>query len=99
MRPDAILVNVARGQLVDEAALAVALESGAIGGAGLDTFEVEPLPPESPLWALPNVLITPHIAPASDRVEAALVEFWGEQIRRFGAGELLRGLVDTSAGY
>ena len=99
MRPDAILVNVARGQLVDEAALGVALESGAIAGAGLDTFAAEPLPPESPLWALPNVLITPHIAPASDRVAAALVEFWGEQIRRFADGEPLRGPVDRSAGY
>ena len=77
----------------------MALESGAIAGAGLDTFAAEPLPPTSPLWALPNVLITPHIAPASDRVAAALVEFWGEQIRRFAHGEPLRGLVDTSAGY
>jgi phosphoglycerate dehydrogenase-like enzyme len=99
MRPEAILVNVARGGLVDEGALAAALAAGAIGGAGLDTFAVEPLPPESPLWALPNVLITPHLAPASDRVAAALVEFWTEQIRRFATGQPLRGLVDPAAGY
>ena len=60
MSRDAVLVNVSRGQLVDEPALVDALRAGTIGGAALDVFGDEPLPPESPLWTLPNVLITPH---------------------------------------
>jgi phosphoglycerate dehydrogenase-like enzyme len=63
MRPHAVLVNLARGGVVDEAALVEALRGGRIGGAGLDVFEREPLPPESPFWELPNVLITPHTTP------------------------------------
>ena len=64
MKPSAVLINVSRGSVVDEKALIAALQNGVIAGAGLDTAVQEPLPPDSPLWTLPNVLITPHTSPA-----------------------------------
>ena len=99
MKPTAFLVNVARGRLVDEEALAEALRAGRIAGAGLDATAVEPLPSDSPLWALPNVIITPHVAPARDRLNEHLVDFWCQNIRRFADHEPLHGLVDRHAGY
>ncbi len=99
MKPTAYLVNVARGRLVDETALLEALYAGRLAGAGLDTTVVEPLPAESPLWTLPNVIITPHVAPARDRLNEHCVDFWCENIRRFAAHAPLLGLVDRHAGY
>jgi D-2-hydroxyacid dehydrogenase (NADP+) len=93
MREDAYLVNVARGGVVDQSALTDALDSGSIAGAGLDVFEEEPLPEDSPLWGMENVVITPHAAAATvdypDRI-AALVR---ENVRRRDAGESLTNLV------
>jgi phosphoglycerate dehydrogenase-like enzyme len=99
MSRDAVLVNVSRGQLVDEAALVEALRTGSITAAALDVFAEEPLPPESPFWALPNVLITPHTSGfRPDHWEAA-VELFADNLRRFAAGEPLLNVVDKDAGY
>jgi phosphoglycerate dehydrogenase-like enzyme len=90
---------VARGELIDERALVAALQERRIAGAGLDSFEIEPLPAEHRLWRLPNVLITPHKAPGSDRFCAHYTDFLAENIRRFGDGAPLLGVVDRAAGY
>jgi phosphoglycerate dehydrogenase-like enzyme len=99
MRPTAYLVNVTRGGLVDEETLVAALRAGRIAGAGLDTTTLEPLAAESPLWAMENVIITPHIAPGRDRVGGEVVGFWCQNIRRFAEGESLLGVVDRQARY
>jgi phosphoglycerate dehydrogenase-like enzyme len=99
MSPGALLVNVSRGQLVDEAALADALISGRIAGAALDVFHDEPLPPESPFWTLPNVLITPHTSGfRPDHWDAATALF-AANLRRFEAGQALVNVVDKGVGY
>ncbi|OYZ97316.1 MAG: glyoxylate/hydroxypyruvate reductase A, partial [Rhizobiales bacterium 17-65-6] len=90
-------INVARGPIVDEAALIEALRSGHIAQATLDVFEVEPLPPDSPLWSMDNVLITPHLASiAIPRSAAAQV---ADNIRRVRAGEPVLNRVDPVRGY
>ena len=99
MRPTAFLINVARGGLVDDGALVAALQAGTIAGAGLDTVAVEPLPEGSPLWAMPNVVITPHLASKSDGAPGAVAAFLRENIRRFAEGEPLLGIVDRHARY
>jgi phosphoglycerate dehydrogenase-like enzyme len=99
MKPDGILVNVSRGKLVDERALADVLASGSIGGAALDVFEHEPLDPASPLWGLPNVIVTPHMSGfRADHWDAA-TELFSENLRRFDRGEPLLNVVDKQAGY
>jgi phosphoglycerate dehydrogenase-like enzyme len=99
MKPSAYLVNVARGALLDEAALVAALRDGRLAGAGLDVFAAEPLPPDHPLWALPNVIVTPHTANRAAGVMARVTDFIRDNIRRFAEGEPLLGLVDRQAGY
>jgi phosphoglycerate dehydrogenase-like enzyme len=99
MKPSAYLVNVARGGLIDEDALVAALRAGWIAGAGLDTTIIEPLPGNSPLWDMPNVIITPHVSPGRDRFAGEFVTFWSENIRRFAEGEPLLGMVDRHARY
>jgi phosphoglycerate dehydrogenase-like enzyme len=99
MRPDAILVNVSRGKLVDEDALAAALRAGTIGGAALDVFAHEPLAADSPLWDMPNVLITPHTSGfRPDHWDAATALF-AANLRHFERGEPLLNVVDKRAGY
>ena len=98
-KPGAVLINVARGGLVDEPALIAALRSGALRAAGLDVFEHEPLPPDSPLWSLPNVLLTPHISGITPAYGIRLMELFSENLRRYLASEALLNLVDVSAGY
>jgi phosphoglycerate dehydrogenase-like enzyme len=99
MKPTSYLINIARGHLVDEAALVKALESGRIAGAGLDAFAAEPLDSTSPLWRMPNVIVTPHTSAITDRLGDHFVSFWAENIRRFAEGQPLLGLVDKDAGY
>ena len=99
MREDAWLINIARGRLIDEIALRRALQSKWIGGAVLDVFSEEPLPPDSPLYATPNLVITPHTSWASDRVAERTVDLFVENLRAFRAGEPMRNVVDLEAGY
>ena len=99
MKAGAWLVNVARGGLVDERALLSALRDGRIGGAVLDTFRDEPLPPSSPFYDLPNVIVTPHTSWSSGRVLDRSVELFCDNLRRYAAGEPLLNVVDPTAGY
>ncbi|MGH2584547.1 MAG: D-2-hydroxyacid dehydrogenase [Dehalococcoidia bacterium] len=96
MRPSAYLINVARGPIVDEAALVSALREGRIAGAALDVFEVEPLPAEHELWSLLNVIITPHTAPASPLHIHRGTELFLENLRRYTAGDPLLNIVDPA---
>lgn len=99
MRRDAWLINVARGRLIDDRALVRALAEDRIGGVALDTFRDEPLPQASPLWELPNVIVTPHTSWSSGRVLDRSIDLFCDNLRRFRAGEPLRNVVDRSAGY
>ncbi len=99
MKPTALLINVARGDIVDEPALIDALRSGEIAGAALDVFETEPLPSESPLWRIPNVIIAPHLAGATDAYSRRFTDLFLDNVRRYRAGEPLRNIVDPNRGY
>ncbi|WP_293858616.1 D-2-hydroxyacid dehydrogenase [uncultured Alsobacter sp.] len=95
LKPGAILINVARGKVVDEGALLAALASGTVSSAGLDCFHDEPLPATSPIWALPNVLVTPHSAGETRRYEDNVVDLLLENLDRLWAGrtDLVNGIV------
>lgn len=97
MKRDAVLVNVARGAIVDEQALIDSLQKAAIGAAILDVFETEPLPPDHILWELPNVTITPHHAGLN--IPERISSFFLENLRRYDDGEPLHGIVDRKRGY
>ncbi|MEU4570498.1 D-2-hydroxyacid dehydrogenase [Micromonospora sp. NPDC023956] len=99
MKPGAIVVNVSRGELVDETALRAALTDGRLGGAGLDVVAREPLALDDPLWHLPNVVVTPHIAGGSPRRAERVVAQFCENLRRWRAGEPLLGEFDLTKGY
>lgn len=99
MKSSAVLINIGRGPVIDEAALLKALQSGAIRGAALDVFDTEPLPAEHPFWGMRNVFLSPHTA---DRVEGFLnpaFECFLENLNRFAAGIPLMNIVDKQAGY
>jgi phosphoglycerate dehydrogenase-like enzyme len=99
MKPSSVLINVGRGPVIDESALARALQSGALRGAALDVFTVEPLPAGHPFWTLPNVLLSPHTA---DHVEGFLIpafESFMENLKRFLSELPLSNVVDKHAGY
>jgi D-3-phosphoglycerate dehydrogenase len=99
MKRGAILINVARGPVVVERDLVAALQSGHLAGAGLDVTEVEPLPVESPLWNLPNVIITPHVGAQSNRRADDTTDLVCENLRRYLAGRPLLNLVDKRLGF
>jgi phosphoglycerate dehydrogenase-like enzyme len=99
MKSSAVLVNIGRGKVVDLTALTEALQSGKLGGAGLDVFETEPLPEGHPLWAMKQVVITPHVAGISPEVPERRKRVIVENVRRFAAGEKLLNIVDKERGY
>ncbi|GIF77411.1 D-2-hydroxyacid dehydrogenase [Asanoa siamensis] len=99
LKPGAIVVNIGRGPVVDEAALADALRTGALAGAALDVFETEPLPADSPLWDLDNVLVSPHSASTVDTENAAITELFADNLRRWLEGRELRNVYRRELGY
>jgi phosphoglycerate dehydrogenase-like enzyme len=99
MNPGARFLNVGRGSTVDEVALIEALRNGRLSGAALDVFEQEPLPPESPLWDLPNVVVFPHMSGDFAGWRESVVELFLDNLIRFDRGEPLRNVVDKRLGY
>jgi phosphoglycerate dehydrogenase-like enzyme len=99
MKREGYLINVGRGPLIDEAALIQALREHRIAGAALDVFDHEPLPPESPLWDLDNLLITPHTGGMTEKMWERHYTVFAENLRRFVAGQPLLAVVDKQAGY
>ncbi|OWO89559.1 hydroxyacid dehydrogenase [Rhizobium esperanzae] len=99
MRPDAYLINIARGSVVVEAELIKALQNEGIAGAMLDVFEQEPLPPTNPLWTLPNVIVTPHMAGNPANYESRAFSVFAENLTRLMEGQGLKNIVDLQRGY
>jgi phosphoglycerate dehydrogenase-like enzyme len=99
MKPGAYLINIGRGAIVDEQALIAALRDGGIGGAGLDVFEHEPLPDDSPLWTLKNVIVTPHFAGATPHYAERVTDIFVDNLARYRRGEPLRNVVDKARAY
>jgi phosphoglycerate dehydrogenase-like enzyme len=99
MRGDAWLVNLGRGPLVDEPALLTALQDGTLGGAALDVFPAEPLPAASPLWDLPNVIVSPHMSGDFRGWEKTVTDLFLAQLRRYQAGQPLANVVDKQLGF
>ena len=99
MKSGAWLLNVSRGGIVDQSALTAALRAGTIAGACLDVTDPEPLPADSELWAMPNVLVTPHSSWLSPRFPERAAELLADNLRRWCAGQSLRNVVDLDAGY
>lgn len=99
LKPTAMVVNVARGTLVDEEALAAALHAGRLGGAGLDVFAREPLSADSPLWSTPRTILTPHVGACDGDYWTPAVDFFLKNWQRFVTGQPLENLVDVTRGY
>lgn len=99
LKPTAYLVNMARGAVIDEPALVDALRAGELSGAGLDTFETEPLPADSPLWDLPNVVITPHATPEMPDMISNCLDIIGENVRRYRADQPLLNELTSADAY
>ena len=95
----AVLVNIARGQVVDQQALTDQLQAGRLGGAVLDVFATEPLPPDSPLWAMDNVIVSPHSASTVSTENEALTDLFLDNLARFADGRLLRNRYEPADGY
>ena len=99
MKSTAYLINIARGEVVDEAALIRTLRAGGLAGAALDVFDEEPLPPDSELWELPTVVITPHISGYMPLYFDKMLALFEDNLERFLSGQPLRNVVDKRAGY
>ncbi len=99
MKPTTYIVNIGRGGTIDETALVEAINSGQIAGAGLDVFETEPLPADSPLWTTPNVIVTAHYAGRTPRYEERARAIFLDNLERYAAGQPLRNVVDKKLGY
>jgi phosphoglycerate dehydrogenase-like enzyme len=99
MKPTAYIINVTRGAIIDNDSIVRALQQGKIAGAGLDVTPVEPLPPESPLWAMQNVAVTPHTAGASPQRSHRNVLRFIENLKHYRASEPLEGLIDKQKGF
>lgn len=99
MKPNAFLINVGRGELINEADLVKALQKGWIAGAGLDVFETEPLPESSPLWGMENVILTPHTSGFTPHYDERAAELFIVNLRRYLAGETLLNVVSRETGY
>ncbi len=99
MRPEAVLINVGRGPVVEEAALIAALREGRIRGAVLDVYDQEPLPPGHPFWSMENVLLSPHCADNTPTWLDEAMQLFLENFARYSAGEPLRNVVNKKAGY
>lgn len=99
MKPTAYLVNIGRGGTIVEQDLLVALREGSIAGAGLDVFETEPLPEDSPLWKMENVIITAHYSGSTPHYDERAMEIFLDNLQRYQAGEGLRNVVDKRLGY
>ena len=99
MKPTAYLVAVGRGRVIDEAALLRCLREGWIAGAGLDVFAQRPLPPDSPFFDLPNVILTPHMSGISANYYERMTALFCDNLRRYLAGEPLLSPVDKQKGY
>lgn len=95
----AVLINIARGAVVDQPALIAALQSGRLAGAALDVFDPEPLPPDNPLWKMPNVIVSPHSASTADIENVKLVELFCANLKRYLAGEPMLNVLDTELLY
>ena len=99
MKPTAWLINISRGAIIDEPALIAALTKGRLGGAALDVMVREPLPPDHPLWACPNAVITPHVSWRAPEVDARTVDLFFENLHRYRTGEPLHNIVPFDIGY
>ncbi len=99
VKPGAYLVNIGRGEVIDQQAMIAALRDKRLGGAGLDVFEREPLEPESELWQLENVILTPHISGSNRGYMDKACELFADNLRRFASGQPLLNVVDRAAGY
>jgi D-2-hydroxyacid dehydrogenase (NADP+) len=99
MKSTAYIYNIGRGDIIDQDAMITAIRNGEIAGAGLDVTTPEPLPPDSPLWDVPNVLITPHTSGATPHFWERGIEILVDNIRRYRRGEPMRNVVDKREGY
>jgi glyoxylate/hydroxypyruvate reductase len=99
LKPGAVLINIARGSIVDELALIEALQTGRLVGAALDVFAKEPLPSDSPLWEMPNVLVTPHSMSTACNENERLTDLFCDNLRRYLNSEPLRNQIDKLRGY